>query len=120
MNRDNEYVMFDTYTKCVESSIYPVVDYGAEVWGYVRDTATDQVQLKAIRAFLGVNKFAPNIGIMGDMGWCPSHIRRKICMLRYWNRLIKLPDDRLTKLIFNENYIFQGTWCKAKIGRAHV
>ena len=39
-------------------TIHPniTVDYGAEIWGYVKDPTTDQVQLKAIRAFLGVNK----------------------------------------------------------------
>ena len=111
--RNNEYVMYDTYTKCVECSIYPVVDYGTEIWGYVKDATTDHVQLKAIQAFLGVHKFAPNLGIMGDMGWCPSHIRRKLCMLHYWNRLVKLDDDRITKIAFNEEYSRQGVWCSA-------
>ena len=48
--------MYATYTKCIDSSVYPLVEYGSEVWGYVTNPCTDQVQLKAIRAYLGVNK----------------------------------------------------------------
>ena len=103
---------YESYTKCVESSVYPVVEYGAEVWGGMKDSSTDKIQLKAIRSYLGVHKFAPTLAILGDMGWTPSCIRRKICMLRYWNRLICLEDDRITKKIFCADYENNGKWCK--------
>ena len=103
---------YQTFSKCVETCVYPVMEYGSEIWGGIKDAATDQIQLKAIRAFLGVHKFAPNLAIMGDMGWCPASIRRKISLLRYWNRLMKLDDSRLTKKIFNLDYVNGGQWCK--------
>ena len=53
--RIDENLMYATYTKCIDSSVYPVVEYGSEVWGYVTNSCTDQVQLKAIRAYSGVN-----------------------------------------------------------------
>ena len=34
------------------------------------------------------------------MGWMPGNIRRKINLIRYWNRLISLQDDRITKVLF--------------------
>ena len=91
---------YSTFTKCVESSFYPVLEYGAEIWGGIRESASDMVQLKVIKSFLGVHKFAPNISVLGDMGWCPARIRRCLCVLRYWNRLILLDEKRLTKKIF--------------------
>ena len=104
----------ETFTKCIESSVYPVLDYGAEIWGYRKESPTDKVQLKAMRVFLGVHKFAPNLALLGDMGWTPSSIRRKMCLLRYWNRVTKLDDDRLPRQAFiceyNSGY---GKWCKA-------
>ena len=39
-------------------------------------------------------------------------IRRNICLLRYWNRLVKLDDDRLTKYVFISDYESGATWCK--------
>ena len=62
--------MFDTYTKCITgtSSVYPVVEYEPEVWGYRKDSSTNQLQLKAIRIFIGVHKFTLNLGIMRDTG----------------------------------------------------
>ncbi len=38
------------------------------------------------------------------MGWLPSNYRRWGCMLRFWNRLIKMNDNRLTKTVFNVDY----------------
>ena len=107
-----ENISYETFKKCTESCIYPVVEYGAEVWGGIKSSPTDQVQLKAIRAYLGVHKFAPNLGLIGDMGWTPSHIRRQLSTLRYWNRLIKLNKDRLTKKIFETDYNNNSKWCK--------
>ena len=103
---------YQTFSKCVESCVYPVMEYGAEVWGGIKDAPTDLTQMKAIRAFLGVHKFAPNLAIIGDMGWCPAYIRRKISLLRYWNRLVKLDNDRMTKKILNAEYSEGGQWCK--------
>ena len=50
-----------------------------------------------MRVYLGVHRFAPNDAIVGDMAWTPSDIRRKLAMLRFWNRLVRLDDERLTK-----------------------
>ena len=111
--KHNENMLYDTYTKCIDSSVNPVVDYGAEVWGLIKESGTDRVQLKAIRAFLGVHKFAPGLGLLGDIGWMPSHLRRKLCLLRFWNKLVTLPDDRITKHVFNEEYRMNGKWCSA-------
>ena len=102
---------YESFYKCFDSNVNPVTDYGAEVWGYMKDSSTDLVQLNATKTFLGVHKFAPNPGVLGDMGWTPSCIRRKICLLRYWNRLINMNNSRLTKCIFNEDYKSNGTWC---------
>ena len=60
----------------------------------------NSVHNRAIRMFLGVHRFAPISAITGDMGWVPSKIRRFVNMFRFWNRLIKMNDNRLTKKIF--------------------
>ena len=52
----------------------------------------------------------------GDIGWLRSKDRRKICMIRFWNRLINVHDSRLTKQVFladfNQNRNIN--WCSEK------
>ena len=101
---------YDTYTKCFKTCVCPVIDYNAEVWGYIKCPKIDAVQNKAMRVYLGVHRFAANAVLTGDMAWCPSIIRRKLAMMRYWNRLIIMDEDRLPKLVFNYEIHKRGKW----------
>jgi hypothetical protein len=77
-----------------------------------------------MKIFLGVHKFAANVVVIGDMGWIPTQIRRK--MLRYYNRLINLENTRLTKKLFNYEYNNDDRCCRTirdilqSIGLEHV
>ncbi len=45
------------------------------------------------------------IGLLrGEMGWHSIRLTRWLNMLKYWNRLINLDDNRLTKKIFNWDF----------------
>ena len=46
------------------------------------------------------------------MGWVPSRVRRKVEMLRLWNRLVNMADGRLTKRIFLWDKKIKGNWSK--------
>ena len=54
-----------------------------------------------MRCFLGVNKYAPIAGIEGDMGWITPDVRHKLAILRYWNKILDMTDNRISKIIFN-------------------
>lgn len=86
---------FYTYTKLFNCGVSPILDYGSEIWGYRKFKEIDSIQNKAIRIYLGVHKFAPLAAINGDMGWSDSNIRRKIAMIRLWNRILKMEPNRL-------------------------
>ena len=104
---------YESYSKLYETCVQSILNYGAEIWGYSSETKTTIVQNRAMRVFLGVNKRAPNIGMLGDLGWIPHCNAKHICLLRYWNKLINLADDRLTKRVFNTDYLGKGKWCKS-------
>ena len=95
---------FSTFTSLYEKCVSPILDYSSEIWGFKRYVKAEQVEQRAMRFFLGVHRFAPILGIQGDMGWVPSNIRWKICILRYWNRLLKMNQNRLTKQVFLWDY----------------
>ena len=75
--------------------------------------AIEQIQTRAIRTFLGVHRFTPIPALYGDTGWVSCFFRRQTHIFRFWNRLVKMPDNRLTKLIFNADYNTRSnfTWC---------
>jgi hypothetical protein len=103
---------FKTFEKLYSSCVIPVLDYCAGVWGYRHYQPADNVQNRAMRQYLGVHRFAPTLALIGDTGWLPCMYRRWMCMIRYWNRLILLPDDRLTKRVFIADYNSNGNnWC---------
>ena len=57
-------------------------------------------------------RFTLILDINGEMGWTLSICRRWVNMIRLWNRLIDMDDNRLTKCVFNFDYTATGkTWC---------
>ena len=95
---------YGTYTKLYDSCVCPITDYSSGVWGYGNFSDSDTLQNKAQRIFLGVHKFAPILVLEGDMGWLSPRYRRWMEMIRLWNRMLLLPDNRLTKIVFNYDY----------------
>ncbi len=79
-----------TYTRLFQSGVCPILDYRSKIWGFRYFYKVDSIQNKAIRIYVGVHRFTPIAAINGDMGWTHSSVRRKVCMLRFWKRIINL------------------------------
>ena len=90
----------NTYEKLYNSCVVPILDYQSSVWGFKAYNDIDSIQNRSIRYFLGVHRFAPKLAINGDMGWMPSTERRWYNMIRYWNRLVNMDDNRICKKVF--------------------
>ena len=105
-------VTFDSFTKLYESCVTSILDYASEVWGCCKAPSCNKIQQRAIRYYLGVHRFCPIPSLNGDIGWNTCLVRRKISMVRYWNRLIKMPDESITKKIFLWDYRqYNNNWC---------
>ena len=104
---------FEAYSKLYNSCVVPVTDYCSGVWGFRNFPKSDMVQNRAIRYYLGVHRFTLILALSGDMGWTISVHRRWLNIIRLWNRLVDMDDDRLTKKVFvygfNKNT--NSTWC---------
>ncbi len=68
---------YDTYTTLYDSLVAPVTDYGSAIWGFKSYDCLDKVQNRATRFFMGVHRYAPNLGHVGDMGWISNRGRCK-------------------------------------------
>lgn len=91
---------YKTFTKLFETGVLPILSWGAAIWGCKKFPKIQTVQNKAMRAFLSVNTFTSNVCVSGDMGWTDCLLHRKILMLKFWNRIIKISDDRIVKIVF--------------------
>ena len=91
---------FNTFQKLFDTSVSPILGYASEVWGYKDNVLCERVHQRASRYYLGVHPKTPLLALTGDMGWKTAQINRHIRMVRYWNRLLTLDDDRLTKKVF--------------------
>ena len=111
--KQNDCMSYEVYTKCVFTCVKPVIEYGSEIVGVYNHGKLERVINAAARAFLGVHKFCPISAMYKDLGWMQYSTLKLINVLRYWNKLIKMKHDRLTKAVFDYMYDNQsiGSWC---------
>ena len=89
------------------------MDHGASVWDYGNHKYGQQVQNRTIKYFLGVHKNAPNLAVQSEMRWLNVQYYFYTCAFRYWNRLLKMNQDHLTKRVVENQLINfnQHSWC---------
>ena len=91
---------FKVFTKLFDSLVLPILTYGAAVWGFRSFSCIDAVYNRACRFYLGVGRYAPNIGVQGDMGWTSPWHRQWMCIFRNFSRLCKMTNDRISRRVF--------------------
>ena len=106
----NKGLGYNTYTKLYDSCVCPVMDYASGVWGFCEHDNLEKIHSRAMRCYLGVNKYAAKCGIEGDMCWTPPKIRRSIEILRLWNRLVGMPENRLPKQLYDYLLLHDAPW----------
>ena len=91
---------YTTFSKLFQTSVSPILEYASEVWGYKEYIKCERVHQRAARYYLGVHPKTPKLALTGDMGWSSAKLLRYTKMAKYWNRLINMNDNRLTKKLF--------------------
>jgi hypothetical protein len=92
--------IFNTYTTVYDSLVWSIISYGAAIWGTKDYSCINAVQNRAMRFYLGVGKYTPNLSVIGDMGWKPSIIRQWPCVLRNWQKCTRMDSTQLNKKVF--------------------
>ena len=99
------------YNACVTS----IADYSGPITGFDNYDSALKLHLRAIRAFLGVPKNVCSVGLISEVDLLMPQYRTKIQMVRLYNRILCMGNDKLTKQIYlwdrvlNENKIVN-TW----------
>ena len=92
-------IPFDVFTKLYDSCVWPVISYGAAIWGFKSFSCINAVHNRAMRFYLGVGKYTPTAAVTGDMGWLPADIKQWETICSYWHRIVQMSDIRTNKCI---------------------
>ncbi|CAC5407696.1 unnamed protein product [Mytilus coruscus] len=105
---------FDSFTKLYDSIVWSTISYGAAVWGDRTFSCINLIQNKAIRFYMGIGRYKPNVAVNGDSAWKPPCVRQWRTVINHWNRLRYMNTDRLNKRIHNwaENSFRRYKACK--------
>jgi hypothetical protein len=100
-------------THLFDALVRPVMLYGVETWGPgalcgKSMEACEVVQRKFLRRLLGLRAGTANDIVLGEAGRFPVAHTAVELLCRFWNRLVAMPDTRLTKQAFLENVSLVG------------
>ena len=91
---------YSTFSKLYNMHVRPILEYGSEIWGYKSQCKIDNIQHRAIRFYFGVHRFAPIHMLEGDIGWVSTICFRHVNICKFYNRIIKMSPDKLTRKVF--------------------
>ena len=101
---------FQTYTKLFENTVMGIINYGAAVWGTKEFRCINSIQLKAVRFFLGVGRYTPHSGVLGDVGWDPVLAKQWKSVMNQWSRMKDWNDQRINFKMF--------VWSEQSLGKS--
>ena len=64
----------------------------------------EKLHLYFLKRVLGVSKSTPSSIVLAEFGRFPLYVYKWKQILRYWNRLVIMDENRLVKQAFNESY----------------
>ena len=74
--------------------------YGSELWGCIDPTQIESVHLYACKRLMKVAPRTPNQMVYGELGRYPLSILASLKSVKYWLRLMKLPNTRYAKMAY--------------------
>jgi hypothetical protein len=86
-----------------DTLVSSVLFYGVEVWGYLKlKNHIELVHTSFLRQFLRVRKSTPLLALYGETGRLPLFYFAALRMLRFWSKLMSLPENRYVKVAYND------------------
>ncbi|XP_053402804.1 uncharacterized protein LOC128558049 [Mercenaria mercenaria] len=98
---------YDVFTKLYDTVVWPVISYGSAIWGYRSFSCIDAVHNRAMRFYLGVGRYTPNLALAGEMAWTPTMVRQWKTVAGFVCRLCNTAMTRVNKRI--------AVWASSKV-----
>ena len=96
-----------TFFKLFDVKIAPILLYGSELWGTQMYDSLERVHRYACKRVLNVSFKVCNSFALGDCRRFPLYIQTQRRVLKYWFKLLHLPDHRYVKKAYKMLYFFQ-------------
>ena len=80
-----------------DSQVKPMLLYASEIWGICKISNIEAAHLFAIKRLLSVSDKSPNHMVYGETGRYPLYIDSTLSSIRYWFKLLKMPESRYPK-----------------------
>ena len=97
----NKGLPLKVYKILFESCVLSVCLYGSETWGFKPKKSLDKLFNRAIRTFLGLGSTAPMAGVKSELLWLQPTSQAHIRIINLFSRLRDLPQNRLTRKVFD-------------------
>ena len=91
---------YKVYSILYDSCVTSITDYCSEVIGYDQHQPTLAIHSRAIRVFIGLPKNSCSVGVLSEVDWLLPQYRTRVRMVRLFNRIVKMAENRLTKKVF--------------------
>ena len=111
---------YTVFTKLYESLVQPILLYGSAVWGLSEQRHINNVQNRAAKLFLGVNRRTSNIGAQGDLGWLSCIAKQRLEVLRYFHRINSYDDCRIVSNVLKWSKRKRRSWSSRVLGLLSV
>ena len=79
-----------------------LVHYGSELWGCEKGMGLEKIQLRYFKRPLGLNDRLNSLVMRGDLGLNTLRSKRLVKMVKFWEKITSLPEDRLVKVAYRE------------------
>lgn len=80
--------------------VLPVLNYGAEVWGFHKANNIERVHLQFCKRLLGVKKTTQNNFIYGELGRISCYTQRLFIIIKYWLKIVNSEENKYIKCIY--------------------
>ena len=102
--------------KVFDTQILPILEYGLEIWYTGKEIQDiEKVHLRYLKYMLGVKTQTSTLAIYGETGRLPLLIRQQIRVVKFWVRILKLPENHMVKsaynCLFELDMVGHNNWC---------
>jgi hypothetical protein len=95
----------DIQLELFDTMVLPVVMYGCEVWGFVKNNILESFCLQFLKILLGLKKSTPNCTLYGELGRYSIDIFFIKCrMIAFWQRIVCNRQDKIAAVLYKLLY----------------
>ena len=82
------------------------MEYACEIWVQEKPIENlERIQLKYLKDVLRVRQSSSDLAIFGETGQNPLFLRQQDLLIKYWLRILRLPNDNVIKATYKQRVL---------------